>query len=140
VATINSPTLTVDFLTHDTGPILVPEAGDERIDGRASGRLISSSTAGRQIIGRLADRTGHARHGVGRSVERVVFRTLLRVITDGSSTSQARLTVTFRLSQLGLLVPSEIRESYATLQGNDIDGLRHLQLSTIQGNERRIVK
>ena len=124
--TINSPTLTVDFMhPRYRGRFSFRKAGDERIDGRRVWK-IDFVEHGRPPIIRTPGGSQQVTRGtvwVDPS-NGVVFRTLLRVITDSSSTSQARLTVAFRLEPtLGLLVPSEMRESYTTARGNDIDGL-----------------
>ena len=123
--TINSPTLTLDFLhPRYRGRFSFRKAGEERIGARRVWKIDFLEHGQPPVI-----RTPGGSRQVTRGTAWVdpsngtVLRTFLRVIPDAALVPQARLTVNFRReSKLDLLVPSEMRESYA-IRGGDIDGV-----------------
>ena len=123
--TINSPTLTVDFLhPRQRGRFSFRKAGEQRIDDRRVWK-IDFLEHGQPPIIRTPGGPGQVTRGtvwVDPS-NGAVLRTFLRVIPDAALAAQARLTVNFRReAKLDLLVPYEMRESYA-VRGGDIDGV-----------------
>jgi hypothetical protein len=124
--TINSPTLTVDFLhPRYRGRFTYRRAGDARIDGRRVWKINFVEHGQPRVI-----QTPGGSEQITRGTAWVdpengaVHRTFLQVIPRPDGVGQARVTVDFRRdAKLDLLVPHEMRESYVVGRGNDIDGI-----------------
>jgi hypothetical protein len=115
----------VDFLhPRYRGRFSFRRAGEERIDGRGVWKIDFVERGWPPLI-----QTPGGLEQVTRGTAWVdpsngaVLRTLLRVIPSAGGAGQARVTVSFRReAKLDLLVPYEMRESYAIVRGQ-IDGV-----------------
>jgi hypothetical protein len=124
--TINSPTLTVDFLhPRHRGRFTFRRGSDDRVDGRPVWKIDFTEHGWPPLV-----QTPGGFEQVTRGTAWVdpdngaIVRTSLQVVPRPDGLGQARVTVTFgRDAKLGLLVPSEMREAYAIGRGNQIDGV-----------------